>query len=157
MDWNAMPRCRYMQRVPILLAPHRATADFPWFVIMGGMLAGLFLLLVVAGAIPAGEGEVRLDPDRQGILQAHPEWPAEVREAVVAGIICAGMSPDMVRAAWGLPTRTSGRAGPGQRETWHYEGRARAVERLGGQGRNNAEAHEWTVLFIDGRVAAWTD
>jgi hypothetical protein len=157
MDWNVMRRCQCLQRVPVLLASHPTRADLLWIEITGGMLAGLFLLLVVAGAIPSGGGEVTLDPDRQGILQAHPEWPPDVRAAVVAGIICAGMPEDMVLVAWGPPTRRSGRGGPGQPETWHYEGRPSAVERLGGRGRNDAGSSEWTVSFINGLVVGWTD
>jgi hypothetical protein len=126
-------------------------------VITGWMLAALLLPPAVAGAIPDGDGQVGLDADQQSILQAHPEWPQDVRAAVMAGIICAGMSPEMVRVAWGRPTRTSSRGEPGQHETWHYEGRPSAVERLAGRGRDDAGASEWTVSFIDGRVIEWTD
>ena len=157
MDWNVMRRRRCMRRVPVLLVPHLARADLPWIAITGWVLVGLFLLWVVAAAMPGGGGMVSLDADRQGILQAHPEWSPDVRASVMAGIICAGMPADMVRAAWGRPTRTSGGGGAGQRETWHYEGRPSAVEQLGGQGRNDAGAREWTVSFIDGRVVGWTD
>jgi hypothetical protein len=156
MDWNAMRWCRRLRREPILLAFGRAMADLLWLVITGWMLTGVLLLPVVVVAISEGEGEVSLDPDQRDILQAHPEWPPEIRAAVMAGIICVGMPTDMVRAAWGRPTRTSG-GGPGQRETWYYDGRPRAVERLGGQEMHEAGAREWTVSFIDGRVVAWTD
>jgi hypothetical protein len=157
MDWSAMRRRQCMRQVPALWVPYLARGDLAWIVIVGWMLAGLLLMLVSAGAMPSGEGEVMQETDRHSILQAHPEWPPEVRAAVVTGIICAGMSPDMVRAAWGDPTRTSGEDGFNQRETWYYEGRPRAVERLGGQERNDAGAREWTVSFIDGRVIGWTD
>jgi hypothetical protein len=119
------------------------------------VLAGFLPLPVGTAAML--NGEVTLDSHQQRILQAHPEWPPEMRDAVMAGIICAGMSPDMVRVAWGHPTRMSGRNGQSQRETWHYEGRPRALERLGGQGMNEAAAREWTVSFIEGRVVGWTD
>ena len=157
MNWNATRRRRCIRRVPVLLGPHLVRADLPWIVIMGWMLTGLFLLRVTAGAIPGAGNEIAQDADRQGILQAHPEWPPDVRAAVIAGIICAGMPADMVRVAWGRPTRTSGRGGPGQLETWHYEGRPSVVERLGGRGRDDAGTSEWTVSFIDGRVVRWTD
>jgi hypothetical protein len=121
------------------------------------MLAGSILLLVVADAMPSEEGGVTLDAYRQGILQAHPEWPSDMRAAALAGIICAGMPADMVRVAWGHPTRTSGRGGPGQRETWYYEGRPSAVERLAGRRTITAGTSEWTVSFVDGQVVEWTD
>jgi hypothetical protein len=157
MDWNGIRRRRCTRWVPALLAFRLAAADLHRSMITGWMLAGFLLLVAVGGVMSYGAGEVSLEAYRQGILQAHPEWPSDVRAAVTAGIICAGMPPDMVRAAWGNPTRTSGRGGPGQRETWHYEGRPSAVERLGGQTNSGAGAHEWTVSFIDGLVVEWTD
>jgi hypothetical protein len=157
MDWTLMYKRRCMRRAPVPLVSRLARADIAWIVIIGWMLTGLLLLPVFAAAIPDGEAEVALDPERQGILQAHPEWPPEVRAAVLAGIICPGMSPDMVRAAWGSPTRTSTSGGPVQHETWYYEGRPRAVERLNGRGTHEDGAREWTVSFSDGRVVGWTD
>ncbi len=157
MAWTVMRKCRDIRWGSILLAPRFVRADLCSMVITAWMFVGIVLLLVVAGATPSDKSEVALDPYRQGVLQAHPEWPPDVRAAVTAGIICAGMPADMVRAAWGLPTRTSGRGGPGQRETWHYEGRPSAVERLGGRERDDAGTGEWTVSFIDGRVVGWTD
>jgi hypothetical protein len=157
MDWNMMRRRQCMRQVPTPLVSYLARDDLPWMVIAAWTLAGLLFMLAIAGAMPSGEGQVMQAPDRYSILQAHPEWSPEVRAAVGTGIICAGMSPDMVRAAWGRPTRTSGEDGLNQRETWYYEGRPRAVERLGGQERNDAGAREWTVSFINGRVVGWTD
>ena len=156
MDWNAMRRRRCLGRGRILLAAGRSRAELLWLVLTAWMLAGLLLLPVVSGAMFDRQGGVSQDPERQAILQAHPEWPPEVRAAVMAGIICIGMPAEMVRAAWGSPTRISG-GGPGQRETWHYEGRPRAVERLGGQEMDDAGAREWTVAFSGGRVVGWTD
>jgi hypothetical protein len=157
MEWTMMHRYRGMRCVSVLLVRSFVRADLCWMMITAWMLLGVVLLLVVAGATPSEKAEVWLDPDQQSILQAHPEWPPDVRAAVVAGIICAGMPADMVRVAWGRPTRTTGRGGPGQRETWHYEGRPSAVERLGGRGRGNHGPSEWTVSFVDGRVVGWTD
>ena len=157
MDWKVMRRRQCTRQVSLPLVPCLARGDLPWTVIVGWMLAGLLLTVGITGAMPSGEGEVMQDTDRHSILQAHPEWPTEVRAAVVTGIICAGMSSDMVRAAWGRPTRRSSENGINQPETWYYEGRPRAVERLGGQARYDAGAREWTVSFIDGRVVAWTD
>jgi hypothetical protein len=157
MDSNVLRRCQYMRWVPALARPHFSRADLRWMVIAGWMLTSSILLLVAAGAMPSEEGEVVLDAFRQGILQAHPEWPPDMRAAALAGIICAGMPADMVRLAWGHPTRTSGRDGPGQPETWYYAGRSSAVERLAGWGLNDAGSSGWTVSFINGQVVAWTD
>jgi hypothetical protein len=157
MDRTARPRRRPRRQRFIRLAARRGRANLAWLMTTGWLLAGLWLLPVVAGARPAGADEISRDPDPQGMVQAHPEWPPEVRGAIMAGIICGGMPPEMVRAAWGRPTRMSGGGQPGQRETWHYEGRLRAMERLGGQGMDETGAGEWTVSFFDGRVAGWTD
>jgi hypothetical protein len=157
MDWKMMRRRQCMRQVALLLVPCLARGDLPWTVIVGWMLAGLLLTLGIAGAMPSGEDRVMQDSERHSTLQAHPEWPPEIRAAVVTGIICAGMSPDMVRAAWGHPTHTSAKDELNQRETWYYEGRPRAMERLGGQARHDAGVREWTVSFIDGRVIGWTD
>jgi hypothetical protein len=86
------------------------------------MFAGLLLMLGIAGAMPNGEDQVMQDSWRHSTLQAHSECPQEVLAAVVTGIICAGMTPDVVRAAWGHPTCTSAEDGLNQRETWYYEG-----------------------------------
>jgi len=157
MDWNVTRRRQCVRRVPTLPVHDLTGSDLPRTVIVGWVLTGLLLMLVIARAMPSGEGEVIQDSERHSILQAHPEWPPEVRAAVVTGIICAGMSADMVRAAWGPPTRRSSEHGSNQPETWYYEGRPRAVERLGSQARHDAGAREWTVSFIAGRVVAWTD
>jgi hypothetical protein len=157
MDWNLLQWCQYLRWVPALVMSHYLKADLRWTVITGAMLAGSILLLVAAGAMPSEESEVALDTYRQATLQAHPEWPPDIRAAVMAGIICAGMPAEMVRVAWGHPTRTSGRNGPGQREIWYYAGRPSAVERLAGRGTYDDGSSEWTVSFIDGRVVAWTD
>ena len=157
MDWNVLRRCQYMRWAPALAMPHFSRADLRWMVITGWMLIGSILLLVAAGAMPSEEGEIVLDAFRQGILQAHPEWSPDMRAAALAGIICAGMPADMVRVAWGHPTRTAGRDGPGQPETWYYAGRPSVVERLAGRGLNDAGSSEWTVSFINGQVVAWTD
>jgi hypothetical protein len=157
MDWNVRQRCQCMRWMPVLLIPHAISAAPHRIMILAWMLAGVMLWPVVAGAMPGDRDELSLDAHRQGIVQAHPEWPTDMRAAVLAGIICVDMPADMVRAAWGPPTRVSGGGGPGQRETWYYEGRASAVERLAGRGRNHAGAGEWTVSFINGRVVTWTD
>src|SRR5262245_38136955 len=157
MDWNVLLQCQCRRFAPALVIPHLIRANLRWMVIKGWMLAAFILLLVPAGLIPSDQSEVALEAYRQDSLRAHPEWPPDMRAAAMAGIICVGMPADMVRVAWGHPTRTSGRGGPGQRETWYYAGRPSAVERLSSQGMNDAGTIEWTVSFIDGQVVAWTD
>ena len=157
MDWNVLQRCQSERRAPDPATPRFIRAGLCWMAVMGWMLASSMLLLVAADAMSSEEGQDKLDAYRQGILQAHPEWPPDMLAAAMAGIICAGMPADMVRVAWGHPTRTSGRGEPSQRETWHYAGRPSAVERLAGQGVNAVGSSEWTVSFINGRVVAWTD
>lgn len=156
MDWYVRRRQPCVQPLPTLQVHDLFGADLVRIVTVVCLLNGLFLTSGMAGAMLSAEGEALQDSTRRTILQAHPEWPPEVRAAVVTGIICAGMSPEMVLAAWGLPTRTSGEAG-NPLETWYYEGRPRAVERLGSQAKHDVEAHEWTVSFSAGRVIAWTD
>jgi hypothetical protein len=157
MDWNVLHWCHGMRWALALVISHERTVNLRWRVITGWMLAISILLMVAVGALPSEEGEVALDAYRQGILQAYPEWPPDMRAAVMAGIICAGMPADMVRVAWGHPTRTSGRQGPDQRETWFYAGRPSVVERLADNSMSAAGSGEWTVSFIDGQVVAWTD
>jgi hypothetical protein len=157
MDWNVLRRCQYMSWTLALALPHLSRADLHWIVIAVWMFSGSMILLVAVGAMPSEEGEIVLDAFRQEIFQAHPEWPPDMRAALLAGIICAGMPADMVRVAWGSPTRTSDSDGPGRPVTWHYAGRPSVVERLAGRGLDAAGSSEWTVSFIDGQVAAWTD
>lgn len=157
MDWNVLRRCRYMRWTLALALLHFSRADLRWMVVVGWMVSTSMILLVAVGAIPSEEGEIVPDAFRQEIFQAHPEWPPDMRAALLAGIICAGMPADMVRVAWGSPTRTSGSDRPGQPVTWYYAGRPSVVERLAGRGLHATGSSEWTVSFIDGQVVAWTD
>jgi hypothetical protein len=157
MDRNVLRRCYDVSWTLALTIPHFRRADLRWTVITGWMLTSSILLLVAAGTMPSGEGVIVLDALQQSILEAHPEWPPDVRAAVLAGIICVGMPADMVRVAWGHPTRVSGGEGQGQPETWYYTGRPSVAERLAGWGLNAAGSGEWTVSFVNGRVVAWTD
>jgi hypothetical protein len=156
MDETVIRRPECLRWVTVLRAC-RLPRTHLLLLIMGWMLVGFLLPPAIGRAMPDKEGDVELDAERQAILQAHPEWMADVRAALIAGIICAGMSPEMVRAAWGRPTRISASSELGQPETWHYAGRPSIVERLGGQWRHDPEAHEWTVSFINGQVVMWTD
>jgi hypothetical protein len=157
MDWNVLLRCRYMRWTLALALLHFNRADLHWMVIAGWMFSTSMILLVALGAMPSEEGEIVPDAFRQEIFQAHPEWPPDMRAALLAGIICAGMPADMVRVAWGSPTRTSGSDGLGTPVTWYYAGRPSVVERLAGRELHDTGSSEWTVSFINGQVVAWTD
>jgi hypothetical protein len=73
--------------------------------VMIGMQASLLLFLLVGCASPDWWGHNQLERGRQDLVAAHPEWPPEILGAMASGVISAGMTPDMVRAAWGHPTR----------------------------------------------------
>jgi hypothetical protein len=131
------------------VAPARVTA---------GVQAGLLLLLLVGCATPDWRDHSQPVRTRQDIVAAHPEWPPEILGAMASGVICAGMSPEMVRAAWGYPTRTSSEgSGWHQRDTWHYAGRQHNVDMMGGRIGGAQPLGEWTVSFANGEVVEWTD
>jgi hypothetical protein len=67
--------------------------------VMVGMRASLLLVLLVGCATPDLWGDTPLERGRQDLVAAHPEWPHEILGAVASGVICAGMTPEMVRAA----------------------------------------------------------
>jgi hypothetical protein len=126
--------------------------------VVASVQAGLLLLLLGGWATPDGPGSSRQEHDRQDIVVAHPEWPSEIVGAVASGVISAGMSPDMVRAAWGFPTRiSSDGSGSSQRDTWHYTRRQHAAEIIGGQAASEQSWVEWTVSFANGWVVGWTE
>ena len=121
-----------------------------------GLQAGLLVLLLVGCATPDWRGSS--PRTRQDIVAAHPEWPSGIRAAMASGVISTGMSPEMVRAAWGHPTRTASEGSGGhQRDTWHYAGRQRSADMIGSQTGGAQPLGEWTVLFANGEVVRWTD
>jgi hypothetical protein len=121
--------------------------------LMVGFQASLLLLLLVGCAIPDWQGSSQHD-----IVSAHPEWPPEILGAVASGVISAGMTSDMVRAAWGHPTRlSSDGSGSSQRDRWHYGRRQHAAEMIGGHAAEAQPSVEWTVSFVHGLVVGWTD
>jgi hypothetical protein len=126
--------------------------------VMAGIQASLLILLLVGCATPDWRGSGQQARDRQDIMAAHPEWSPEIRGAVPSGVISAGMTPDMVRAAWGYPTRvSSSRSEWHQRDTWHYTGRWHNTDAIGGQTGGAQPVGEWTVAFANGWVVGWTD
>jgi hypothetical protein len=58
---------------------------------------------------------------RQRLVEAHPEWPVNVQQAVIAGEIFEGMERGQVLAAWGMPRRIPYLMEPVDGETWAYE------------------------------------
>jgi hypothetical protein len=153
MDCQVRCRHRDLRQMP----DHHLSADLCWAVIIVWLLVWFVPPWMVADVMPSGAGESKLEAERQSVSQAHPEWPSEVRGAVAAGVICAGMSPEMVWAAWGSPTYISRQEVQEQVETWHYAGRQPAVERLGRQDVDTTQTEEWTVFFMSGQVVWWTD
>jgi hypothetical protein len=126
--------------------------------VMAGIQASLLLLLLVGCTTPDWWGHGQQARDRQDIVADHPEWPPEIRGAVASGVICAGMSSDMVRAAWGHPSRVSfDGSGMHQRDTWYYAGRQPNADIMGGQTGGAQPLGEWTVVFTNGGVVGWTD
>ena len=126
--------------------------------VMAGIRASLVLLLLVGCATPDWRDHSQQERGWQALVAAHPEWPPGIRAAVASGVICAGMSPEMVRAAWGYPTRiSSDRSELNSRDIWHYPGRQHNADLMGGQTRRAQPSAEWTVWFADGGVMGWTE
>ena len=126
--------------------------------VKSGLLGVLLLLPLIGCATPDWRGADQHDRYRQGVVAAHPEWPPEILAAVAAGVISAEMTPDMVCAAWGLPTRfSSDGSGSYQRVTWYYEGRQHAADMIGGLAVTTRPVAAWTVSFANGWVVGWTD
>jgi hypothetical protein len=123
-----------------------------------GVQTGLLLLLLVGCAMPDWQGHQPLERGRQYLVAAHPEWPPEIRGAVASGLICAGMSPEMVRAAWGRPIHiSSDRSELNPRDIWHYAGRQHNADLMGGRTGGAQPSAEWTVSFANGGVVGWTE
>ena len=58
----------------------------------------------------------RIDANRD----LYESWPIEIRQAVLDGKVEAGMTPDMVRVAWGKPSEVVQQGKPGD-EIWVYK------------------------------------
>jgi hypothetical protein len=72
-------------------------------------------------------------------------------------VISAGMTPEMVRAAWGRPLRiASDGSAWHQRDTWHHAGRQHYADLMGGQTGGAQALGEWMVAFTHGGVVGWT-
>ena len=126
--------------------------------VMAGFQVAMLLLLLVGCVTPDWRDHNQLERGRQDLVAAHLEWPSEIRGAVASGVICAGMTPDMVRAAWGRPTRISSDGSAlHPRDIWHYTGRQHNADMMGGQGSHAQPLAEWTVAFTNGWVVGWTE
>jgi hypothetical protein len=126
--------------------------------VIAGFQAGLLLLLLVGCATLDWRGYGEQERGRQDFVAAHPEWPSGIRTAVASGVISAGMTPDMVRAAWGRPTHLwPDGSRPSRREMWYYERPQHAVDMIGGQRVGSLPSVYWTVSFANGWVVEWTD
>ena len=79
--------------------------------------AALLAAGIVAGCSSSQMG--RIDANRD----IYETWPIETKQAVLDGKVEQGMTPDMVRVAWGKPTEVVTRAGApnsGDDEIWIY-------------------------------------
>jgi hypothetical protein len=162
MDDAACKRRQHQPSVPVLsrlsLAISRSTGGMVPTRMRAGVQASLLLLLLVGCATLDWWGHNQLERGRQDLVAAHPEWPPEILGAMASGVISAGMSPEMVRAAWGRPTRISSDGSAWhQRDIWHYAGRQHHADMIGGQGSGAQALGEWTVSFANGGVVGWTD
>ena len=123
-----------------------------------GVQAGLLLLLLVGCATPDWRSSGQPARTRQDIVAAHPEWPSGICAAMASGVISAGMSPEMVRAAWGRPIWISSDGSVlNPRDIWHYAGRQHNADLMGGQTGGAQSWGECTVSFANGGVVGWTD
>jgi len=119
---------------------------------------GLLLLLLVGCATFDGRDSTQLEHGRQELVAAHPEWPPAILGAVASGVICAGMSREMVRAAWGHPLWiASDESALNPRHIWHYAGRQHHTDLMGDSTGRTQPLREWTVSFANGAVVGWTE
>lgn len=44
---------------------------------------------------------------RQEFVRRHPEWPDEIKQAILKGKVRIGMTKEQARAAWGEPTKVN--------------------------------------------------
>ena len=86
--------------------------------------------------MPAGAFERRFA--LKNPLQEHPEWSKRVRNAIVAGEILKGMTPDQVAWAAGWPDEFGMTAEMRKWSTWRYD---------------SAPPFNFWVTFKNGRVA----
>jgi hypothetical protein len=72
-------------------------------------------ILLTGCATTGGTGDTRAL-----YVTQHPEVSREFANAILAGNVLIGMSPDMVQAAWGTPTRVEKSGSKKADEKWIY-------------------------------------
>jgi len=90
---------------------------------------------------------------RVPLPDAHPEWPAEVRQAIAARRLIEGMTPEQARAVIGAPTRVEASEEAGiPRETWYprQESGVRQVFR----NASLTTGFPKSLKFVGGKLAA---
>lgn len=83
----------------------------------GGTQLGMAAVAVILLAACSSPQFSRIDANRE----IYESWPIEIRQAVLDGKVEVGMTPDMVKVAWGKPTEVVSRSNvPGDEEIWIY-------------------------------------
>lgn len=93
------------------------------------------------------------DQRRRNYVEAHPDLSEEVREAILAGDLAEGMTPDEVIAVRGKPAVEQGDARAGEAARWTYgypEGDYRDGQYYGSTFRETG-----SVAFRGGKVSSW--
>lgn len=93
---------------------------------------------------------------RESFLQAHPDVPVQFAEAIRVGRVEEGMTPEMVRAAYGWPGMLKTRGNPSTSGVWAYFTCTDAVSRarsLQSNGLIPMIGTMTTVHFENGTVA----
>ncbi len=87
---------------------------------------------------------------RHQIVEAHPDWPQDVREAVREGKIRPGMTAEQAQASWGPPAARRTRRTPGLvEEIWGY-GRPRY-----GHTYSSPYSRRTRLYFRNGELDWW--
>jgi hypothetical protein len=90
---------------------------------------------------------------RVPLQDAHPEWSAEVRQAVAARRLIEGMTPEQARAVIGAPTRVEASEEAGTRlETW-YPRQENGVRNLF-RNASLTTGFPKSLKFVGGKLAA---
>jgi hypothetical protein len=80
------------------------------------ILVSLVALLALGSAGCASSQMSRIDRNRD----LYDSWPIDIRQAILDGLVEPGMTPEMVRVAWGEPAEIVQQARSGD-EIWVYK------------------------------------